>query len=217
MSNFIESSSISRRSVGRLGILLTCGALVPALHLRKAEAAILTSWDFSENDNLDVESIAERFEQINGFYEIGQSFSDSDSDFVLRYADTSLFDGKEQVCSKQDGGESGCELNVTSSEEYKGEFLYRCSAVVQAGCSDDICQQISIREKRTVYGWTYPFGDGSFGIIDQFECEYQQDNESWFAAEFVDEFTGIAVGFHVQYEASITLPDGSVIELSLKD
>jgi len=40
--------------------------------------------DFPENDNLSSTEISERFHSINTTYQVGEEFSVSDADFVLR-------------------------------------------------------------------------------------------------------------------------------------
>ena len=65
-------------------------------------------------------------------------------------------------------------------------------------------------------GTTHPFAGGSIGIVDCFEQAYSQETEDWFTAEFVDEFTGVAIGFYAYYRAFITLANGDVLELGLE-
>lgn len=212
---------ISRRSLGYFGVACLGGIVAaPPWSPKKAGAAIITSWDFPQNENLDTRAVAERFERINGSYAIGEAFSAEDADFILRYAKPFVSGGDRQASSRGGDGVQCCEVSAVASDAYVGNFVYRCSSVVQAGCPDAVCQDIRIGERRMVYGLTHPFGGGSgggsIGIIDCFEQTYSQETEDWFTAEFVDEFTGVAVGLYAYCHASITLANGEVFELRLE-
>lgn len=216
MSRLSMRQQISRRSAVRIGALLAYFSLVSGPSSREAEAAIWTTWDFPGNKGLDAGAVAERFDLINRSYDIGQAFSDEDIDFVLRYARYPLLGElgfQDQFSSEYENKANLYKLNVSMSEKYVGNFSYRCDAIVQAGCSDNVCQSISVWEKRTVYGWNYPFDGESFGIVDRFNHEQSQEAENWFTAEFVDEFTGIAVCSYLQYGSFIISANGNAISL----
>ena len=217
MGGHILNWSVNRRSLRYRGLMLVGRALLgPPLSPEEARAASVTSWDCPQNENLGTAAITERFERIHEAYDVGQAFSAEDADFILRYAKPFLSGEHGQASSRSGDGARRCEVNISTSDSYVGDFVYRCSAIVQAGCPDGVCRDVRIEERRTVYGLTHPFAGGSIGIVDCFEQAYSQETEDWFTAEFVDEFTGVAIGFYAYYRAFITLANGDVLELGLE-
>ena len=217
MSSAPTDRPVDRRHAIRLCMLFgACGSLLPIRLAKKAHAGILSSWDFEANSNLDAETVKARFDQINEAYAIDQAFSDEDIDFVLRYAQAAPIGAsaiRQPLEANQKQGTHLCQLMGSRDATYEGNFVYRYSTVLQAGCESEVCHTITTWQEGAIYGWTHPFNRQAFGIVGICSHRESKNDSNWFATEFVDEFTGVAVGSYLRCGASITLNGAETLEL----
>lgn len=80
-------SNISRRELISKAALLAVG--LSAFSLSLGSSLAVAEGSFPENDNLTPEEIEDRFSIISNSYAVGEEFSASDANFVMRYANTS--------------------------------------------------------------------------------------------------------------------------------
>ena len=192
---------------------------------RTAPAGTITSWNYPENDALSDEEIAARFETIDASYEVGETFSDADVEFVLRYATPAPNGGFRQFMETSTHGygdplPTDAWLACRTEATYEGDFVYRFAE--DAYLATALPGTATIETGITAYGWQSPFqsdaGMCGFGIV--LRERHTADKElaaSEGAADasglsFLfssgDECTGILAGYRVVYRAVVAPSDG---------
>lgn len=125
-----------------------------------AEAGVLPSLTFPENEGLTESQVADRFAFINDHYSLGEAFSDNDVDFVLRYG--APVPGATAI----DGG-AGSELafNFSAIGDYLGSFAYEISSNTEVSNASQNDLDVTIGRVLTAYGWISPL-QGSRGMCN---------------------------------------------------
>ncbi len=157
-----NTSRIGRRTFLVLGTSALVGigsALVMPMLPSEASAGVLTSWSYDENNDLTSEEIAERFQAINETHGKGDSFTDSDVDFTLRYGfapPSGCVDAKLEIPFFLDRNDT-VTGTFTFEGKYLGNFVYQFFGAYDIENNTDEPVHISIEDGFTAYGWMTPF------------------------------------------------------------
>ena len=192
-----------------LGLLLLCSALVLILPGRAMAS------DFPENDNLTSEQITERFREINASYEIGEAFSDSDADFVERYATPSnepVIQTRGSSSFSKSGSKSGTTVKISGSIYHEGTFNYKYGANVTVKTTGGSTPQ---KMKFTVHCTAYGLvGSGGIAIVYNDGVSHTVKNTRSFTASPSRTYTAVTSFHVVECWLDVTTANGSFFTIS---
>lgn len=214
--------------ISRRGVLI--GALGAGLALRACggggrRASAAADLSHPENDDLSAGQIEQRFADITDAYEMGQSFSDTDVEFVLRYGRPAPT-GPAPLCLVDEvtGADQGVPFDLTCVMEasYRGSFTYNFTHTMQLRLGGLAWDQVRYEYDLALYGWISPiqFGDlmCGFGIVrlchasvldtfseDVFDDTSNPDIRTYMTA---DELPAIIGAWHLEQRVTVCASDG---------
>lgn len=186
------------------GTLAGMAGLALSGHSTPSWATIATSVSFPENESLSADAVQRRFEHINGTYGVGAAFSDSDVDFVLRYA--APFPGTSKgILATMTPNHEGFSARAYIESSYVGSFSYRCLTTTWVENCTDMTACLAVAQTLTAYGWISPYqgprGMCNYGIVYRTPAEVRPgvitvDAHDKGFAESVDQIVGIVNACH---------------------
>lgn len=211
-----KASMSTRRAFLGIGALAGLSVFCSSWGEPLAQAGTITSWDYSANEELSVEAIADRFDVIGKTYEVGMPLSEEDADFVLRYALPSPVGVHVVQTSVAVSAGDAHEYQVQGSSTFKycGNYVYRSDTTLQAGSSVGESGEICIQVTQLVFGYSFPPKGASLSIIGLLEHGERTESRDWFTVGESDEFVGVAVASWQSCQATISTADGDEVELA---
>lgn len=176
-----------------------------AMTLKEENARPITQ--YSENANLTQEQVQERFQKINSTYRVGESFNDSDSDFIERYATSaSALRGSYSF--------SGGRIVNNTAYQYSGSmwhngivnYTYGIDGTFQRVNSGPLATMVYCELHFTSYGFN---PQGSYCIAYDRVIGSSGANTAWFNLYRTATYMGATVFFYMETHCDFSLPSGN--------
>ncbi len=189
---------VNRRNFIAAGLLAASSGLCGS---NVANAGVLSSLAFPENEGLTELQITDRFASINNHYALGEAFSDTDVDFVLRYG--MPVPGAVTTSSRTDGGLT---FDLSVASEYVSPFAYEISSSIEVSNPGHGELPVTVGRMLTAYGWISPLqgsrGMCNYGLIyktpeDVRERSIRVQPNSVGLSQGLDQVVGIANACHI--------------------
>ena len=171
--------------------------------------------EFPENDNLSEKQIADRFREINETYDVGEVFSDSDADFVLRYGNRIGVPEEDSSSSAApqprgsfsfSGSGYGTTVSVSGTIYHNGTFNYTYGAnATISKTAGGTPQSMTFTVHCTAYGVV---GNDGIGKIYDNGVSVTRTNTNSFYASPSRTYSGVMITYVVECWVDVTTSDG---------
>ena len=168
--------------------------------------------EFPENDGLTEQEVRERFREIRTSYDVGEEFSASDADFVLRYAvDPSKPAARGSSAFQKTGSLGGTSATMSGTLYHNGTFSYTYGANATISVSGPTPKNLVFTVHCTSYGVV---GSGGVGIIYDGEVSATKSNSSYFQANPSRTYSGVMTLYSVECVLDVTTSRGSFLTVT---
>lgn len=199
------TANLSRREL----ILAGCMSLAGIAALGLPRTALASNGYFPENEGLDDVQINARSLELFNRYEVGDSLSPSDADFVERYGMVPNVREAESVYNSQyyNGATYSLSGNRYYTNHYDGTYSY--GATVQGGSGQAVCKSIYVGLYIMVYG----YNNGDYGVIYKKSHGNTGYNRNFYTSQFSGNFSGLFVSGTMACSTTIVAPDGQTLSI----
>ena len=200
-----SASTLSRREL----LMAGCGALMGLSVFGLSRPALADGDYFPENQDLDDVQINARSLELYNKYNVGDTLSASDADFVEQYGMVPGERGTNTVYNSRyyNGATYTLSGNRYLNNAYDSTYSY--GATVQGGGSNVTCKSIKVNLYIVVYGYT----NGNYSVIYNNYHTSTGYSRSYYTSQFVGNFSGYFTSTTMACSTSIVTPDGQTIAL----